>query len=131
MNKTYIIGNLTHDPELRSTSAGVPVCTMSVAVNRRFAGRDGQKQTDFFRVTAWRGLGENCARYLSKGKKIAAVGEVTANAYTGKDGQVHASLELNAEEIEFLSPRGAVQDPNMPADMQGFADIGDESLPWI
>ncbi len=105
MNKLFIIGNLTSDPELRTTSAGVSVCTMNVAVNRRFSGANGERQTDFFRVTAWRQLGETCARYLSKGRKISVIGEVTARAYEGKDGTVRASLEVTADEVEFLSPR--------------------------
>ena len=105
MNKLFIIGNLTSDPELLTTSTGVSVCTMNVAVNRRFSGANGERQTDFFRVTAWRQLGETCARYLSKGRKISVIGEVTARAYEGKDGTVRASLEVTADEVEFLSPR--------------------------
>ena len=105
MNKLFIIGNLTSDPELRTTSTGVSVCTMNVAVNRRFSGANGERQTDFFRVTAWRQLGETCARYLSKGRKISVIGEVTARAYEGKDGTFRASLEVTADEGEFLSPR--------------------------
>ena len=105
MNKLFIIGNLTSDPELRTTSTGVRVCTMNVAVNRRFSGSNGERQTDFFRVTAWRQIGETCARYLSKGRKISVIGEVTARAYEGKDGTVRASLEVTADEVEFLSPR--------------------------
>ena len=105
MNKLFIIGNLTSDPELRTTSTGVSVCNMNVAVNRRFSGANGERQTDFFRVTAWRQLGETCARYLSKGRKISVIGEVTARAYEGKDGTVRASLEVTADEVEFLSPR--------------------------
>ncbi len=105
MNKLFIIGNLTADPELRTTPNGVSVCTMNVAVNRRFNSANGEKQTDFFRVTAWRQLGETCARYLAKGRKISVIGEVTARAYAGKDGTPRASLELTADEIEFLSPK--------------------------
>ncbi len=105
MNKLFIIGNLTSDPELRTTSTGISVCTMNVAVNRRFANANGERQTEYFRVTAWRQLGENCARFLTKGRKVSVIGEVTARAYEGKDGVARASLEVTAEEIEFLSPR--------------------------
>lgn len=106
MNKLFIIGNLTTDPELRTTPNGVSVCTMNVAVNRRYSGSNGERTTDFFRVTAWRQLGELCSRYLAKGRKISVVGEVTARAYTAKDGSPRASLEITADEIEFLTPRG-------------------------
>ena len=106
MNKVFIVGNLTRDPELRSTRDGISVCSFTVAVNRRVRNAEaGQPEADFFRVTAWRQLGETCARYLSKGRKISVIGEVTARAYEGKDGTVRASLEVTADEVEFLSPR--------------------------
>ena len=105
MNKLTIIGNLTADPELRTIPSGVNVCTFTVAVNRRYSSSKEERQTDFFRVAAWRQLGENCARYLTKGKKVAVVGEVSARAYEGKDGSIRASLEVTADEVEFLSPR--------------------------
>lgn len=103
MNKLTIIGNLTADPELRTTPSGVSVCTFTVAVNRRSGKED--RQTDFFRVTAWRQLGENCSRFLTKGRKVAVVGEVTARAFEGKDGSLRASLEVTADDVEFLTPR--------------------------
>jgi single stranded DNA-binding protein (ssb) len=105
MNKIFLIGNLTGDPELRTTPNGVNVCTMNIAVNRRFAGGRDDRQTDFFRISAWRQLGETCSRFLSKGKKIAVVGELTARTYEAKDGTTRVSLEVTADEVEFLSPR--------------------------
>lgn len=104
MNKAHVIGNLTSDPELRTTPNGINVCTFTVAVNRRRKA-EGQPDADFFRVSAWRQLGENCAKYLAKGRKVAVVGEVSARAYQGKDGQPKASLELTADDVEFLTPR--------------------------
>lgn len=112
MNKLTIIGNLTRDPELRSVNGRdgtVSVCDFTVAVNRRQTSQqkaNGQQQeADFFRVTAWRGLGENAAKYLAKGRKVAVVGSVSVSTYTGNDGVTRASLEVNADDIEFLSPR--------------------------
>lgn len=108
MNKIFIVGNLTRDPEMRSTRDGIPVCTFTVAVNRRNKGAQaGQPDADFFRVTAWRGLGENCARYLAKGKKVSVVGAVSVSTYTGNDGSTRASMEVNADDVEFLTPRDA------------------------
>ncbi|MBQ4447407.1 MAG: single-stranded DNA-binding protein [Clostridia bacterium] len=108
MNKLTIIGNLTADPELRTTPSGVSVCSFTVAVSSRYREQDGSpKRVDYIRVAAWRWLGENCSRYLAKGKKVCVVGEVTARAYEAKDGSMRASLELNADEVEFLSPRGS------------------------
>ena len=70
MNKIFLIGNLTRDPELSETNSGIAVCRFNVAVNRRWAG-DGEQQTDFFNVTAWRGLAETVARFCKKGNKVA------------------------------------------------------------
>jgi len=105
MNKLTIIGNLTRDPELRTTQSGISVCTFTVAVNRRKA-QGQQPEADFFRVTAWRELGENCAKWLIKGRKVAVVGPVSVSTYTGQDGKNYANLEVLASEVEFLSPAG-------------------------
>ena len=73
MNKIVLIGNLTHDPDTRSTPNGVTVCSFTIAVNRRFASQGGERQTDFFRINAWRQLGDVCSRYLAKGRKVEEV----------------------------------------------------------
>lgn len=140
MNKLIIIGNLTRDPELRSTQSGIPVCSFTVAVNRRRAANaeaGSQPEADFFRISAWRQLGELCARYLSKGRKVCVVGSVTVNTYTGNDGVTRASLEVNADEVEFLSPRGEVADSGSAAgagvpggQSSGFVKVDDEELPF-
>ena len=108
MNKVFLIGNLTRDPEMRTTQSGVSVCSFTIAVNRRRANNAeaGQPEADFFRISAWRNLGDICSRYLAKGRKVAVVGTVTANAYVGNDGQARASLEVTADDVEFLTPRG-------------------------
>ena len=105
MNKLTIIGNLTKDPEFRSTATGLTVCTFTVAVNRKRTP-DAQPEAEFFRVTAWRQLGENCAKYLRKGRKVCVIGPVSVNTYKGQDGQTRASLEVTAEDVEFLTPKG-------------------------
>ena len=106
MNKVFIVGNLTRDPELRSTRDGISVCSFTVAVNRRVRNAEaGQPEADFFRVTARRALGENCSKYLSKGRKVAVTGSVSVSTYTGNDGNTRASLEVTADDVEFLSPR--------------------------
>ena len=102
MNKIFIIGNLTQDPEMRMTQNGKSVCTFSVAVNRR-KHVDGQPDADFFRVIAWDQLGENCGKYLSKGKKVSVVGEISVHTYMKQGGDPGASMEVNAKEVEFLS----------------------------
>jgi single-strand DNA-binding protein len=107
MNRLTIIGNLTRDPEQRTTPSGATVCSFTVAVNRRGRrdAQNNQPEADFFRVTAWNQLGENCARYLAKGRKVAVVGSVSVHTYQGNDGQTRASLEVMANDVEFLSSR--------------------------
>ena len=104
MQRITIIGNLVADPETRTTSSGTTVCSFTIAVNRRFANADGERQTDFFRINAWRQLGEVCAKHLSKGKKVAVVGELQARLYDAKNGEKRMSLDVAADEVEFLSP---------------------------
>ena len=104
MQKIVFTGNLTADPEMRATPSGVTVCAFTVAVNRRFANADGDRITDFFRVNAWRQLGESCGKYLAKGRKVAVVGELQARTYDNKDGKTMLSLDVVADEVEFLTP---------------------------
>ncbi len=136
MNKITLIGNLTHDPEVRSTPNGVTVCTFTIAVNRRFGGASGERPTDFFRINAWRQLGETCARYLSKGRKVAVLGELQARTYESKDGTTRMSLDVQADEVEFLSPKpqddGAAQTQRTDnaQDMAGFTDIQSDDIPF-
>ena len=105
MNKLFLIGNLTREPELSETPSGVAYCRFSIAVNRPFTGNDGEKQVDFFNVITWRGQAENCGRFLSKGKKVAIVGSIQNRSYEDKDGVKRTVTDIIANEVEFLSPR--------------------------
>lgn len=107
MNKVYLIGNLTRDPETRTTQNGLTVCSFTLAVNRRMKKQDGTQETDFINVTAWRQLGELCAKYLAKGKKAAVSGSLQTRTYEAKDGSKRSAFEIVAEEVEFLTPVGA------------------------
>ena len=99
-----IIGNLGNEPELRYTASGVPVTSFNVAVNRRWTKEDGSpgEETTWFRVSAWRKLGETCAQYLHKGRQVMVIGRVSARAYTTADGEQRASLEVTALDVRFL-----------------------------
>lgn len=110
MNKLTIIGNLTKKPELRVTSAGISVCSFTVAVNRKRTANNDNPGADFFSVSAWRQLGENCAKFLDKGRKVAVVGTVSVRTYQAQDGSTRASLEVNADDVEFLSSASAPVD---------------------
>lgn len=103
MNKLILIGNLTRDPELRTveTVSGVKsVCSFTIAVNRR-----GSQDADFFRITCWNQLADNCAKYLAKGRKVYVSGPVSYSTYQAQDGTSRVSLDVTAVEVEFLSSR--------------------------
>lgn len=141
MNKIFLIGNLTRDPELRSTQSGIQVCTFTVAVNRRKQGAEaGQPEADFFRVTTWRQQAENCNRFLAKGRKVGVTGTLTMESYNDKNGLPRNSLEVMADEVEFLTPRSEGAAPGgyppqatayQQADRDaGFVQVTDDDLPF-
>lgn len=101
MNKVFLIGNLTRDPEMRTTPNGVNVCKFGLAVNRR-RRQEGQPEADFYNINAWRQLGETAMRYLQKGRKVAVIGNLTARLYDGNDGTKRLALDVDADDIEFL-----------------------------
>ena len=105
MNKVFLIGNLTRDPELSETAGGVPVCHFSIAVNRNYSSQDGERQTDFFNCTAWRAMAETIARYTKKGKKVAVVGSIQLRNYEDNQGVKRTAVDIIAQDVEFLSPR--------------------------
>ena len=149
MNKVFLIGNLTRDPEMRSTSAGIPVCNFSIAVNRRKNTQTGQQETDFFNIVAWRQLAELCGRYLAKGRKVAVCGSIQIRSYEAQDGSKRTAVDIVADDVEFLSPANTSAAPSSdyhaavssapvqrqqapsfaPAD-NGFTQVDDDELPF-
>lgn len=111
MNRVDMVGNLTRDPELRKTQDGISVCTFSIGVTRP---RDREK-SDFFSVVTWRGLADNCSRYLSKGRRVAVSGHLETRSYDDKNGVKRYVTEIMADEVEFLS--SVTRDAGSMADM--------------
>ena len=128
MNKLFITGNLTRDPRLRYLDDGKAVCDFTVAVNQPVsrANRDAE-MTDYFDVTVWRKLAENCAKYLSKGRKVTVVGPVHQEQYTARDGTLRSIMRVTATDVEFLFGTPATPDAE-PAD--GFTPVDDADLPF-
>lgn len=110
MNKVFLIGNLTRDPELTTTPSGVSVCRFAIAVNRNYTSADGERQTDFFNITAWRGLGERVAQYQKKGSKVAVTGSIQIRNYEDNQGVRRTAVDIIAEDVEFLSPKNNNED---------------------
>ena len=127
MNKQILIGNVCNDPVTTATPSGVTVCSFNVAVDRRFKDAHGEKVTDFFRVQAWRQLGDVCGKYVKKGMKVGVIGELQARLFEGKDGKTKLSLDVNADEVEFMSK---AEDKAKPADPNTFEDISSKDLPF-
>ena len=141
MNKIILIGNLTRDPELRTTPNGYAVCDFTIAVNRRRSGQQqaGQQgDADFFRITALRQLGENCAKYLSNGRKVFVTGPLSARTYQSQDGSTRVSLEVTADDVEFLSSRADAEamgsatanTAGVTATSSGFTAVETDELPF-
>jgi single-strand DNA-binding protein len=107
-NKVILGGRITADPELKQTQSGVPVCSFSVAVNRRFQSKnaDAQQQTDFINVVAWRQQAEFVTRYFRRGSSICVVGQIQTRKYQDKDGNNRTSTEVVADEISFVDAKG-------------------------
>lgn len=126
MNKLTIIGNLTRDPELRTTTTGKNVCSFSVAVNKRNR-QNGQDEADFFNVSTWNGLADICSKYLSKGRKVAVVGSVSLHTYTTQKGEQRADMQVTADDVEFLSPRG---EPINTDKQTGYEVVSPDDMPY-
>lgn len=132
--KTVIVGHLGRDPEMRYTPSGVPVTSFTVATNRRWTDQNGQLQerTTWYRVTAWRRLGELCNQYLAKGRMVLVEGDVEASAWTSEEGEPRASLELTARNVRFLGGRDMIA--SVPGERAGddleSPSIEEEEIPF-
>ena len=133
MNNLTIIGRLTKDPEARTTPSGATVCSFTVAVNRRKTQSNQQPEADYFRVSAWNKLAENCEKYLAKGRKVSVLGSVSVSTYQSQDGKTYASMNVMANEIEFLSSRsegGTKEEAPATDEKSGMMVVESDDLPF-
>lgn len=110
MNKAIIIGRLTTDPEVRTTTTGIPVASFTVAVNRNFTSQSGEREADFIRCVSFRKQAENIGRYLNKGSKVAVEGRIQTGSYDAPDGTKRYTTEIICDNVEFLDTRNQQQD---------------------
>jgi len=129
MNKVILIGNLTRDPELSTIPNGTSVCKFGIAVNRRFANAEGNRDVDFFNIVAWRALGENCGKFLKKGSKVGVVGQIQIRNYEDKDGNKRNVTEIVADEVEFLNRVGDGAGASS-SDSGDMVPVSDDNLPF-
>ena len=126
MNKVILMGRLTRDVEMRQTPSGVSLARFSIAVNRRFAGKDAQQQADFINCVAWRQTGEFISRYFRKGSMIAVVGSLQSRSWDGQDGKRQYSTEVQVDEAYFTGSRAetGTGDSGYNGGNQGFNQGG-------
>lgn len=117
LNKIIVMGRLTHDPELRRTGSGTPVCSFSIACDRDFKSQSGEKETDFFDVVAWRTTGEFVSKYFTKGRMVVVEGRLQIREWQDKEGNKRRSAEINADNVYFGDSR--------PAQAEGDSGIGE------
>lgn len=138
MNKCILVGNLTRDPELTQTTSGVSMCRFSIAVNRSYANANGEREADFINIVTWRGLAENCGKYLAKGRKVAVCGSIQTRSYDDKDGNRRYATDVVADDVEFIgggnSDGGALPAPERSAAPKKLTSelkpIEDDGLPF-
>lgn len=130
MNKLIIIGNLTKDPELSETSSGISYTKFTVAVSRNYTNSDGERETDFFDITAWRERAELCVKYLRKGSKVGIVGSVQFRTYEDDDGNKRKITEIKVDEIEFLTPKSSSEEAKPSKKGKPQLEETDEDLPF-
>ena len=127
MNKVILIGNLSKEPEMLTTTNGVSASKFTIAVQRKYTNQDGEREADFLPCVAWRKTAENLCNYCSKGDKIAVVGTIQTRSYEVPDGTKRYVTEIVADEIEFLKTKGTAG--NETAEPE-FAPIDDDNLPF-
>ena len=130
MNKVFLIGNLTRDPELTETANGVKVCRFVIAVNRNYTSADGERKTDFFNVTTWRGLAETVHKHVKKGNKVAVTGSLENRNYEDSAGVKRTPTEVVAQDVEFLTSHNTQFDENRSDAMNADKNVGNEDIPF-
>ena len=150
MNKVILIGRLTKDPEMRQISTGAATTSFTIAVDRPFTSRDGERTADFIPIVTWNKTAENCGKYLTKGSKVGVSGRLQTRSYNANDGSKRYVTEVIADEVEFLTSRSEQQtmsrqpaqysqqnrsydqgaDPFFGVPIDGFEEIDDLDVPF-
>ena len=107
MNKVFLIGRLTRDPELRYTSSNIAVATFSIAVDRNFSNAAGEREADFINIVVWRKQAENVKNYMHKGSQVAIDGRIQTRSYDDTDGKKRYVTEVVADNVQFLDSKGS------------------------
>lgn len=131
LNRVILIGRLTRDPELKYIPSGIPVASFTLAVDRPFSNKDGEKETDFIPIVVWRKQAENCASYLGKGSLVAVEGRIQVRTYE-QEGQRRYMTEVVADNVRFLDRKGegGGRAAGSGFEQYGTDPGGDEEIPF-
>lgn len=124
MNYVFLIGRLVDNPEVKTTQGGISVTTFRIGVNRRV----NRNISDFFTIVTWRGLADNCGKYLVKGQKVAVIGELQTRSYDDKNGVKRYITEVSADAVEFLSKPSNVLDDNLSVEAGETDETGAQGM---
>lgn len=130
INRTVLLGRLTRDPELRYTQTGIATCSFTLAVDRPFRNKQGEKETDFINIVVWRQLAELCANHLKKGQQSAVEGRISTRSYENKQGQKVYVTEVVADNVQFLGGKKEETNNDPFQDDGQTIEIADEMLPF-
>ncbi len=122
MNKVFLIGRLTKDPELRYTGSNIPVATFSIAVNRNFANQNGEREADFINIVVWRKQAENVKNFITKGAQVAIDGRIQTRSYDGEDGKKRYVTEVVADNVQFLDSKASREGSDSSVTPSSFSD---------
>lgn len=126
MNKTFLVGHLTKDPDLRYLSNNTAVATFTIAVNRTFANQSGEREADFINIVVWRKQAENVKKYLVKGSLVGVDGRIQTRSYDNQEGKKVYVTEVVADNVQFLGPKGQREGGVSP---QNFSDYESQVPP--
>jgi len=128
MNKVILVGRLTKDPELRATTSGVPVCSFTVACDRRYVKQGEERKADFINCIAWRQTGEGISKYFVKGNRIALEGSIQTRTWQDAEGKNRYATEVVVDQWEFAQSKseGGASAPYAPASNSGLYPVNDE-----
>ena len=129
MNKVILIGRLTRDPEMRSTTSGLNTTSFTVAVNRNFTSQSGEREADFINCVAWRKQAENIAKYCTKGTQVAVEGRIQVRNYDAQDGTKRYVTEVVADNVTFLTPKGTNTTSNYSSETYSSSSYSQNEQP--
>lgn len=124
INRVVLVGRLTKDPEHRQTQSGVSTATFTLAVNRTFKNKNGEREADFINVVVFRQQAENVSKYLSKGSLAGVDGRIQSRSYENKEGQRVFVTEVVADSVQFMDSKGSNQQNSQPQQQRGQAPAG-------